>query len=242
MLRDGLEISIQDLEMEKRKEEMLNKGLLVLRFTKASCDAFISMAADFLSVIGGEVAKKQAEAIEAIYGAASPVAEAASSSYAGQKVDWVKTGADSIKKGVSLVTKNEGYRIATKSAVVKVEIIKSAMNGDKEGLLKSAASYLYDLHTTLGDLAENAGVKRVSAFAKIAKDAFEYNEKTGEAFEELLQGDLETQERYHALKTTLIHQARRLSATIDDLDEYITSCDAEIKASSGAATSPIKLP
>lgn len=139
-----------------------------------------------------------------------------------------------MKKGVNLVTKNDGYRMLTKTTVVKVEIMKSAMNQDKDGVIRSAASYLYDLHTTLGDLTRNAGVKKVSAFAKIAKDAFEYNEKIGDAFEDMLHASLETQERYLTLKSTLTHQARMLAARIDDLNDFITSCEAEIKASAGA--------
>jgi len=50
-----------------------------------------------------------------------------------------------------------------------VEIINSAMNQDKEGVFKSAMSYIYDLNTTLQEMA---GAKKTAAFATIAKDAF----------------------------------------------------------------------
>ena len=237
-LRNGLDLSIRDLEAQRRKDQVVNKALLVARFTKASCDAFISLAADMATAFAGKLGK-QAEFVEALYGSATPLAEAASASYAGQNVDWIRTGADSVKKGISVVTHNEGYRIATRSAVVKVELIKSAMNQDKEGLLKSAASYLYDLHTTLGEMA---GAGKTAAFAKIAKDAFEYNEKIGQAFDDMLEGSLATEEQYRGLKTTLSHQARRLSATIDAVDKFIVSCEDELGDTPGASLAPMTLP
>ena len=43
------------------------------------------------------------------------------------------------------------------------------MNQDKEGVFKSAMSYIYDLNTTLQEMA---GAKKTAAFATIAKDAF----------------------------------------------------------------------
>ena len=53
-LRDGLELSIHELEKQRSRDQLRNKGLLVARFTKATCDAFLSMAADLASVLGGE--------------------------------------------------------------------------------------------------------------------------------------------------------------------------------------------
>lgn len=231
-LRDGLEISIRDLERQRNREQMLNKGLMVLRFTKATSDAFISIAADLAKVVFGKAVGDEAEAVDAIYGAATPLAEEASSSIAGQKVDWVKAVGDSAKKGVNRVTNNDGYRILTQTTVVKVEVIRAAMNEDKEGLMKSAGSYLIDLHVAIAESTKKVGAERVAAFVKISKDAFEYNEKVGNAFDELLDGDRETAERYLSLKTSLVHQARRLSRTIAELQSYIADCGAELDRNS----------
>lgn len=238
-LRDGLEISIHDLERQRSRDQMLNKALLVARFTKASCDAFLSLASDLASVLGGKVGAKQAELVDSIYETVSPLVEATSASVAGQKVDWVKTGAASMKKGASLVTDNKGYQILTQSTAVKVEIINSAMNQDKEGIFKSAASYLYDLHATLLEIAD---AKKTAAFAKIAKDAFEYNEKIGDAFDQMLEGTLESEQRYLSLKTSLSHSARRLSAAIGDLEDFITSCEDDLGVTVTAPVDSNRLP
>ena len=177
--------------------------------------------------------------MDSVYETLTPIAEAASASAAGQKVDWVKTGAASMKKGASLVTDNQGYKILAQSSAVKVEIINSAMNQDKEAVFRSAISYVYDLNTTLGEMA---GAKKTSAFAKIAKDTFEYNEKVGEAFEQIFDSSLESERRYLNLKTSLSHNARRLSSSISDLEKFITSCEAELGLTSTASSDSPKLP
>jgi hypothetical protein len=71
-------------------------------------------------------------------------------------------------------------------------------------------------------------MKRIGAFAKIAKKAFEYNEQIGTAFNELFQEDLETNERYFALKKMVLAQAIRLSKSINELEQFIMSCQIEL--------------
>lgn len=225
-LRDGLNISIQTLDAEQRTDHLNRRALLVLRFTKASCDAFISMAKSLSEVLLPESASKGAKAVATFYGTATPLVEAASTSIAGGKTDWVKAGASSAKAGASYID-NKGYELLTKSTVVKVELIHGAMNEDKEGLLKTAISYLYDLHTAIAEIAD---AKKTAAFAEIAKSAFEYNEQVGNAFEELLEGDVESRTQYLSLKATISHQARQLSRTIGELEKFITSCELELSA------------
>ncbi len=233
-LRDGLNMTIQELESERQKAQLVNKALLVARFTKASCDAFLAMAGALGKAILPGAAGKQADLVEKVYGTVTPLAAAAGTTVAGGRVDWVQTGAATVKKGVSVVTENKGVQILTKSTVAKVELINGAMNHDPKSVVKSAVSYLYDLHTTIGEMA---GAKRGAAFAKIAKSAFEYHEQIGKAFDEMLDGSMETEERHLALKTTIVTQAKRLSRTIDELEQFITTCEGELAQSSEPVSS-----
>jgi len=226
-LRDGLDISIQDLEAQRRKDKIINTALVVARFTKATCDAFISMAGALGKAVLPKPAGEQVERFAAGYAAATPLVDAAATSAAGGNADWVKAGATSVKEGVSLVTHNKGIEIVTKSTVVKVEIIKGAMNHDKEGIIKSAVDYTYDLNTTVAEMAGEKG-EAGAALAKVAKSAFEYNEQIGKAFDQLIDDDLESQERIHALKSNLVHQAKLLSKKIDEMEQFITSCDYQL--------------
>lgn len=237
-LREGLDRSIRELDNERNWEEGKNKGLLVLRFAKASCDAFINIVDDVFGKDG------EVRVVGTAYGVLSSAGGAISSSIAGQKVDWLQAGADMAKKGVNGVTANKGYQIATNTLLLPREIINNAMNQNEEGLIKSVASYVWDLHATLLEIMEDeiqnpSGSKIAGVGAKVMKignDLFEFYQKVGEAFNELLGNEQETQERYLMFKTTLAHQARQLSKKINDLDDYISSCDTQMKSSSAAFT------
>src|SRR5690348_7064042 len=81
-LQDSLEITITELENERKKEKIIEKAYMVARVTKATCDAFIDMAATLASFVPG--AKKGAEKVANLYGAATPVAQAGMSTALGQ--------------------------------------------------------------------------------------------------------------------------------------------------------------
>jgi len=226
-LRDGLNIALQELESQSRKDRMIDRALLVARFTRATCDTFISMAGALgkaaIPGTAGEEVGKFADS----YAASAPLIEAAATSASGGKVDWVKAGATSIKEGVSAVTDNVGAQILVKTTVVQVETIKAAMNHDKEGIIRPAAEYLLDLNITISEMTGKKG-KWGAALAKIAKSAFEYNEKIGAAFDQLIEDDLDSKERGDALKRNIAQQAKLLSRKIDEMGRFITSCEYEL--------------
>ena len=226
-LRDGLDVSIRELEGQRRKDKIINNALIVARFTKATCDAFISMAGALGKAVLPRLAGDKVEKFAAGYAAVNPLVEAAATSAAGGNAEWAKAGATFVKEGASVVTHNRGAEILTKSTVVKVEIIKGAMNHDKEGIIKSAVDYTYDLNTTLAEMTGEKG-EAGAALAKVAKSAFEYNEQIGKAFDQLIDDDLESQERIHALKRSLLHQAKLLSRKIDEMEQFISSCEYQL--------------
>jgi hypothetical protein len=110
-LRVGLDISIKDLEAQRRKDKIINTAFGVARFTKATCDAFISMAGALGKAVLPKPAGEAVEKIAAGYAAATPLIDAAATSAAGGKADWVKAGTSSVKEGVSLVTKNKAVEV-----------------------------------------------------------------------------------------------------------------------------------
>jgi hypothetical protein len=62
------------------------------------------------------------------------------------------------------------------------------------------------------------------AFAQLAKQAFEYNETLGSAFNAAIEADDETLRRHLSLRTNLTIQARRLSGRIDPMEALVQSC------------------
>jgi hypothetical protein len=98
-------------------------------------------------------AGEQVERLATGYAAATPMLEAVATSAGGGKGEFGKAGATFVKEGISVVTHNKGAEILTKATVVKAEVIAGAMNHDKEGIIKSAVDYTYDLNFTVMDMA-----------------------------------------------------------------------------------------
>lgn len=226
-LRTGLDNSILELNSQRKKEKIVNGALLVLQFTKATCDAFISMAGALGKAALPKPAGEEVEKFAAGYAAATPIVDAAATTAAGGKADWVKAGAASVKEGVSAVTDNKVAEILTKTTVVKVEIVKGALNHDEDGIIKPAVGYVYDLNATVAGMTGKKGAAG-EAFAKVAKSAFEYNEQIGKAFDQMIDNDLESMERIDGLKRNFVSLAKRLSKNIDDMEQFIMSCEYEL--------------
>jgi len=194
---------------------------LVAQFTKLTCDAFIELAAEMSKVVMPEVAAKQAEGVAKFSKLAGEVAGAASTMASGGRVDG-KTTINIGKAASAYVKGDEGTKLIIKSATLKVEVVHGVMNDDSKGLLKTAFSYIYDLHVTLGELLT---LKKTAVFLKIAKQTFEYNEKLQTAFDKAIDNEDESLARLHSLKTNLVIQARRVSRQIATLDAFVQSCE-----------------
>lgn len=226
-LRDGVEMSLRELENQRRKDEVLAKALLVVRFTRASCDAFLEMAAAASKLVLPKPAAKAAGLVNKLYGTTAPLADAVGTAAAGGHVDVAQTAIASAKKGVSVLTRKQdaGVQVLASSTMLKVEIVNNAMNHDAKGLTRTVASYVRDLNTAA---FESAGMKKTAAtgeLTKIAQTAFTYNEQIGKAFDEMLSLTGENDERYQSLKVTMVTQGRQLSKRIDELERLILSME-----------------
>ena len=42
-LSEGIEVALRDIETHKSRDDLINKSLMVLRLTKATCDGFIDL-------------------------------------------------------------------------------------------------------------------------------------------------------------------------------------------------------
>lgn len=223
-LREALQTAIHELEREHENEQLVNRAFMVVRFTKATCDAFIGMAATFFETFL-PASEKGAKGVSAMYGAGTALADAAGTKMAGGRINYTKTALELAKAGSSGIH-DEGYKLLAKSMIVKGEVIHAAMNSEPEEVTRKAAGYLYDLHVTLAKMGfKHAGrvktEKAVGLLAETAKRAFEYNETLGKVFEGMLESQEEGDQRYISLKTTLLKQARRVSAQISALEASV---------------------
>src|SRR5690242_19524840 len=74
-MRDGLQVAMQELEQQRREDQIVTKALGVARFTKATCDAFLGMAAALSKAALGKKAGEEAEFVKNLYSTAMPLAE-----------------------------------------------------------------------------------------------------------------------------------------------------------------------
>lgn len=212
-LQRGLNQSLAEFEVEKKRAEFGVRALMVARFTRASCDAFIGIAAALSEAVLPEGVAKEAGAVKGAY--------KTETAYIDSGGDLLKTATTAAKEfGSGMDDKALGFVV--NSGAIKAEMARSALNSDKEGLEKSAAEYFIELGKFTLDSLER---KKQKAFVDIAKEAFEYNEKVGAAFDELLDSQLENSERFERSKATLKMQARKISSKINDLDDFIQSCE-----------------
>lgn len=233
-LRNGLETSMRELETQHRRDQRLNSAFLVLRFTKATCDAFIEMAAAFTG--------EEGEGVKRAYGMVNPVAGSVSAKIAGQSVDAFGTAASVAKSGSSAL--ELGGELTTKSLVVKGEVIRAAMNGDRQEILRTAGKYVWDTHATIlkskelekgikelsntpegKKLAEKAArsAKGLGILMQVASATHEYHRALGEVFNQASDAQWETDQSYIQMRANILTQARHISAKIAHLERYIQS-------------------
>src|SRR5690606_7504488 len=142
----GMEIALQEVEAAQTKAELIDTALVVARFTKTTCDAFISLAAA-LSL------NEKAEQLVREYGVLSIATGAVGDLTAGARAHPLKLTTDALKAGAEYMRPNAGY--LTKSVAVKGELVHSAMSAKQKDVLKSAVEYSADLATyTLDHLKE----------------------------------------------------------------------------------------
>jgi hypothetical protein len=244
-LKEGISLALRDLESQARRHEILANAGLVLKFTKATCDGFIGMAAEMTTFVpealGGKVMQKQAKAIKAYYGMGSAAAEYGSTLVAGGNANGAKAmaaiarnAADLIKPD-SLQMAGDSAKFLAKTTVIKTELIVGAMNGSGKGLRKSGAEYMAEL--TKFPL-KALGSDRAAALVGIAKETFAYNDAINNAFDELLATRIENKERYLSAKRMLVRQAAQFQKKIDELDAFLRDCADEPVSE----TAPMSLP
>jgi hypothetical protein len=235
-LRTGLDISLRELESERRRAELVDKALMVARFTRATADAFIVMTAALVKVVTPKAAA-QTDLVSRVYGAASPWADAAGNKMAGNEVDWVDTAAVSVRKGAPLMTDNKGYELLVRSAAIKVEVVNAAMHQNQSKVIRSSALYLVDMNASMASLAK---WNKTAAFLQIAKGAYEYNDKIGKAFDGLLEDQQATATQFNSYKATLLRAGRDLSNKIAALEAFMVSCQQELDAQRPVPVAPLR--
>ncbi len=222
-LRQVLQSSMEDLQKEHRKEQIVDNAFLVARITKATCDAFLGMVTAVADVFK---LGKGVKAVNSIYQAATPWAGAASTWAAGGRVDLLKTAASSAKGGSPLA--GEKYELLIKSTAFKAEVLSAALRSEPREILPAARDYLIDAHLTIAQMDRMPELsKRFGALGEVTKQTVEYNKALSEAFDQMLESKEEGDARYLALKAGLLKQAKLVDDKIAELDRHLHTYQAQ---------------
>lgn len=251
-LQAALEVSLRELDAQRKRDSVVIKALVLARFTKATCDAFIAMAQALRtmhSVNGKELGPKDlGSLIQDVYGGATTLAEELSQGSTTRQVDLVKSATAISKIGVSAAlyksrqngqdsSQQDGMKHAATFGFFIIELVHAALNGDEDQIVKSSTQYFIDLRAEIFDLA---GWKKASALVQIANSAFEYHSQLTKAFEELIDNKSASEEQYTTLKTNLMIQGRRVARTIDELEKFIESCERQPEETAASRKHTVK--
>jgi len=230
-LKQVIDSGLRELDAQRQHEKLVTKMFVVLSFTKATCDAFISMAAELSATTGQEMV---ADRIKAGYGVAGVVVDTTKAAIGGDRVNYAKAAASAASRATDAMPGSKKLMKADKflgkSTAIEAEIIVNALKGDADDVKKSAREYAAELGgftlDVLEEVTEKKGFKAANIFKSIALDAFEYHERLGELFDRALEADEEMQGRYLSQKRSFEYLASRLADRIVALQALIADCDA----------------
>ena len=237
----GLDISLRDLERQRNTADMYAKGLLVAQFTRATCEAFLGMAAGLAQIAFPEAPTRpgqtkslgvagQAKVVAAAGKGLMKVAETASEAVLGGSADYAGAAAKVVKsaggvaetildaKGVNV----KGVELLADGAAVKIEVLHAALNDDAKGTLEKLGKYGYTLHFKVLGLA---GLKKTKVVGDTLREAFDYSHEIGSAFEQMLNAQDDNRQQYETSKRNLLALGRRLSAKIAELEACINNAE-----------------
>ncbi len=233
----GTEIALRELEAERDRARFVDKTFLVLKFTRATCDAFIDLAANFTGVLGKRVKKS--------YKIAGTVADTAARAATGQDVNYADAGWK-LYKDARPAFSNPVHEFGLTMIEVKVDIVKSALNKNEKGVQKSAGDYMTELtkftieEAFRAEFGEKAGEK-AGKVVDIGKTMFDYHQAIGEAFDEAIENSLDTEMRYIDQRMTIIRSAKGVRKAVESLERFVNDCSKELESTKPPAPGPIEV-
>lgn len=219
-LKRGLETSMREVDGARTQMEVASAVLFGLKLVKASCDAFIG--------IGGELGGRPLKVVSGVYKAATPFAENTGKLIGGQRVgagDWVKAATGGISAATGIV---KGGPIADLVELKKIQsdIIVDAVNGDTKSVLKGVFVDYLGKVTTMS--FEYLGREATAKYVNVGREIAETGYKLAEAYEEY-RGNSDTT-MYDGSKRLFQSQLFKAQRQIDNLQSWVTSCEAQLSA------------
>lgn len=226
-LRQGLIASREEFDRSTEWEDAANAGLMALQWTKASCDAFISMAAAASSAL---LPNNTAGFVKGSYAAATAVAEAGSTAFHGGKVDNTALVRD-IKDGLVDMA---GQKLGPVSGIANlyVNITIDAVRGDDPavllqataGQLSETAKLAAEWAAQLDKQGQNKAALGLASVVDIATAGVKYSAELNKASEAYLNTSDEIASRRRSIHRTLSSQLKRIETRVAQLESALDEC------------------
>ncbi|MFL5296486.1 MAG: hypothetical protein ACJ798_08915 [Phenylobacterium sp.] len=228
-LKKGIDLALADVDKSRKRAELLNSLIALTKFTRATCDAFISMAA--------ALSGRKADIVKTGYSSISVVVDAAVRHSLGQEVSYVDVGEDFAQEATGFIPDKFGpAKFLTQGTIYKAQIITGAVKQDKQRVVDKSVDYgvemaKYSLDVLKEDASSNlgkSGAGAAKAYVELSKATFSYNEALEKIFDDLLADRESTASQYTSQKVMLLRLARGLQAKIDEVQGLLTSCGIEL--------------
>lgn len=225
-IADGLRVTLNGLSSERGWATFHDGALAGLKWTKASCDAFISIAATW--------GPPQAKAIEGMYVAGSGVGEAASKKAAGQRVntsDVAKSVIEGVAKGVPgtkygryMMGKDADKNVKQVSgiAVINTKLIHGAINGNESSVKKAV---FLDLSAEIVKITfEGAGMNLSKKAVGTAKSVADLGFSVAATLEEYKSASSSTKNSFDMQEKMIRSSLSRIEITVRRLSAELNEC------------------
>lgn len=236
-LQKGLQVAKQEFERATKWEDTINAGLMVTRWVRASCDAFLGMTAAAVDSIDPTGKLSAAGKVNAVYKLSVTVAEGATGHHRSRGVflrdlkdGMVGVGAE-FMQGLNKKTGINPKRL-TELANLETNIMMDMANRDQERLQREAV--VGHVKLKLGmvrDFAEQSGKASAATAARglgtaveILSLADKFERDLEKAGDEYLKEAADIERRRHSIRTTLNTQLTQMNAKIAQLKADIDSC------------------
>lgn len=224
-LHKGLEEAIAQLEAEHSRQQWLNKALLVVSFTKASCEAFLGLAEVGASLVLGKTAGTAAKAVKEGYEILAPSAEILSTALLAGQIPKLSSFT-ALARGAAGKYGSDGTKILVSTKTIQIDLLTNAFAQDHKAMLGDAAKYGFELSKItakygIGDKSETivSGVQTVVEYhmslTQIIDQHFELEDTSREVFDNA---------RLNFRMTAL-----RLKKRIAELQKFVDSCPAVVE-------------
>ncbi len=224
-LRKVVRAQLEDLEHQHSIDKIVDGSIAILSLTKATCDAFISLAA----ALSPKPISSAANVVKSVYGIGTAAGDLIGTGMSGGVPDYLGGGLEMAKSAADFLpgsgdVSRDAVKFLGKKTVIEAQMVKAAVTNNPDELKKSSLEFATELG---GFTLETLGKEGAKKFLDIGKAAFDYHEGLNKVTDSYFTDVFQTESRYQSLKSILTIQLNQLTKKIRELEENLRDCRVE---------------